>query len=949
MQSFLKKVATHIYQNYNSDTSELCVVLPNRRAGLFLKKYLAENYSKPIWAPEIYSIEDFVFELTGLQFIEPIYLQFELYEVYAKLLKEEAKPFAEFINFGQVILKDFNDIDLYMIEPSSIFGYLSESKAMNLWNPDGQPLTNFEKQYLDFYTSLGPVYTELRKILLEKKQVYQGLAYRALVEGLENNQTNIKWKSILFAGFNALTSSEIRILNALKDLGITELVWDADSYYVNNPIQEAGDFLRKNANWLKTKELQWTEDNFSEEEKEINIIGIPKNAGQAKVAGNIIKELKEEGFNPDSTALVLNDEALSIPLLNSLPQEISDFNFTMGLPLKGTPLYKLLNRLLELNDNAAKFNKVSKEGLSFYHVDVARILEHPIIMDIVEHYEGTGFKLSQAESIAKNNQVFLHQADILNSCKVNNILTVEFIDRLFDPWNNNPKKAIANFTFILHAVKETYTARLTGQKGPKLELEYAFHFSKVFNKLKEIFSSVTFLDDLLSFRMVVQQVLQTVSIPFYGEPLKGVQVMGMLETRMLDFENLIMLSVNEDHIPAGKTSQSFIPFEIRREFKLPTYKERNAVFAYHFYRLLQRTKKAYLLYNTEADDLGGGDKSRFITQLVNELPKYNPKIKITEQILTIPPGKINIKPIVISKNKEIITRLDELAVKGFSASSLNIYRSCSLRFYFQYIKKIQEAEEVEETIEASTLGTVIHDVLQNLYKPYEGKILTKEIFDGMRSKSELYIQQSFSEHFQGGNIDHGKNLLIKRVAESYISKFIQKEITELAELHKFNQQITLKSVEERYTKHIRIEGLPDKKQILLKGFVDRIDRVGPITRIIDYKTGNVQQRDLVLKDWDDFTSKPALDKCFQLLFYNYIFPENNDTNSRIQSGIISFRNMNSGFMPVKYPNEEESSNSEFEKLLDQLFSEIYNPITSFSQTEEQANCKYCPYISICSR
>jgi len=326
MQTFLEKVATHIYQNYGSDTSDLCVVLPNRRAGLFLKRYLAKNHKNPVWAPEIYSIEDFVFELTDFHIVEPVYLQFELYDVYTKLVKGEAKSFSEFINFGQVILKDFNDIDLYMVDTSQIFSFLSETKALSLWNPDGQPLTEFEKQYLEFYSSLGPVYSELVSVLQKKKQVYQGLAYRVLVENLENDRAEIKWKSILFAGFNALTTAETRIISSLKDLGIAQIVWDADSYYVNNPIQEAGDFLRKNSTWLKTQELTWTTDNFATEEKNIHIIGVPKNAGQVKVAGNIIKELNEEtGFNPDSTAIVLNNEALSIPMLNSLLQDTSIF------------------------------------------------------------------------------------------------------------------------------------------------------------------------------------------------------------------------------------------------------------------------------------------------------------------------------------------------------------------------------------------------------------------------------------------------------------------------------------------------------------------------------------------------------------------------------------------------------------------------------------------------
>jgi ATP-dependent helicase/DNAse subunit B len=425
--------------------------------------------------------------------------------------------------------------------------------------------------------------------------------------------------------------------------------------------------------------------------------------------------------------------------------------------------------------------------------------------------------------------------------------------------------------------------------------------------------------------------------------------MGMLETRLLDFEALVMLSVNEDFIPAGKSGQSIIPNEIRREFSLPTYEERNAVFAYHFYRLLQQTKKAYLIYNTEADDLGGGDVSRFVTQLKNELPKYNPEIKITEQILTLPQIKINIKPIVVPKNESILNRLNELALSGLSASSLNVYRSCSLRFYFQYVKRIQEAEELEETIEAATLGSVIHDVLRNLYFPYVGKVISKEMLLDMKSKSALAIQDSFSKHFVGGDINFGKNLLIKHVAESYINKFLQKEINDLSDLNKFNRQLTIVSLEEEFTKEFTIDSLPVPKEIRLKGYVDRIDRVGERVRIIDYKTGNVAASDLVFKEWEDFATNPKLDKCFQLLFYSYLCTDKIDRKEDIQSGIISFRNMGGGFMPVHAPVNNEDSDSQFEALLNTILNEIYDTETPFTQTDELANCAYCPYVSICGR
>jgi hypothetical protein len=947
MQSFLDKVAQHIDEKFGSDFSGLCIVVPNRRAGLFLKKYLAQNNDKPIWSPEIFSIEDFVFELTELQRIDPLYLQFDLYNVYSKLEKDP-KPFYEFTNFGQVILSDFNDIDLYLVDPDEIFDYLTETKAIKLWNPDGKPLTEFEKQYLQFYKSLGPLYHELSSVLLSKKQVYDGLAYKTLATNLKKEGATIRWKSILFAGFNALTTAEKQIISALKNRGVAELVWDADSYYLDNPAQEAGRFLRQNVRWLNEKELHWNTDSFLNTKKEIQIIGVPKNIGQVKLAGNIVRELSQKGLDLNSTAVVLNNESLALAMLNSLPQEVKEFNFTMGMSLKETPLYKLFGRILTLHENSLKYNQYTDSVPLYHYNDLIRVLEHPYIKNLINHFEGEKNERIK-QFIVKKNKTFLKAAEITELGGFGNLLTLDFLDKLFNPWQNSPGKAIEFFTYFIEELKKYFTSLELEVQFSKLEIEFIFHFAKIVNKLREIISSFKFVNDLKTLRTLIQQIIHSITIPFYGEPLKGIQVMGMLETRVLDFENIIMLSVNEDFIPSTKTSQSFIPYEIRKEshFGLPTYHERNAVFAYHFYRLLQRSDNAYLIYNTEADALGGGDKSRFVTQMLNELQAYNKNVRITEKLLTVPPQKIETKDIRIPMNDTMMSRLRDLAIDGFSASSLNIFRSCSLRFYFQYIIGIEENEEVEETIEASTLGNVVHDVLKKLYVPYRNKVIATEQLQEMKLKYKELLHQSFLENYRNGDIQHGKNLLVARVAETYVLKFLNNEISFIKDRKKFNEYLNLLSLEQEYSRHFILNLGEHQQKIKLRGFIDRVDRVGQKTRIIDYKTGNVSQGELQIKEWDDFFKNPKFDKSFQLLFYKYIFGAEGEDAGNISPGIISFRNMKSGFLELKA--SEEDLNSEFEKLLARIFSDIFNKETTFEQTQEIDNCKYCPYVSICNR
>ena len=954
MQTFLGKLSRYIYENYNAKLDEICIVVPNRRASLFLKKGLADHAKKTIWSPQIFSIEDFINEYAGFNIIDPLYLQCELYNVHVEKEKGAAQSFAEFLKWGQVLLGDFNEIDTYLVSSDQLFNYLTESKALSLWNPDQSSLTEFQVKYLQFYNSLGDYHQLLVKRLLEKKQVYPGLAFRYLAENIEQKFSELNYHKIIFAGFNALTKAEEKIISYLKSRGLAEIIWDADTYYMNDEIQEAGQFIRNYQKKNSPEQINWISNYLNEGEKEINLIGVPQQVGQAKVTGQILQEFTEKNNDLRETAVVLNDESLIEPLLNSIPGSIKEYNLTMGLSIKNSAMFRLVKLLIELHVNAAKFKKAEQSDIQYYYRDVLNILEHPYIRMILRNLKVDDIP----KSILESNKVFLTYSEISKLYFSGNDQLKSFCESLFEPWNDRPVKALKKITEVIGFLKvyltEPSSEVAIGENNPDLVIEYLFQFSKIINKLKKLIAEYTYLDNILVFRELFMNVVSSISLPFYGEPLRGLQVMGMLETRNLDFERLIMLSVNDDFIPSGSSANSFIPFEIKRDFKLPTYRERNAVFAYHFYRILQRSKQIYLLYNTESGELGGGDKSRFILQIQNELAKRNPAITIKEKILTVPVEKsFTENQIIINKSAQILEILNGYLTRGCSASALNTYRNCSLQFYFKYILGIEETAKVEETIEASTLGTVIHDVLKNLYDPLKRKVvLTTDIKDMMQMIHKL-IAESFTENYLGGDLNYGKNLLIVKVANIFIQKFLKKETSFINDLHNKGENLLIEDVENKFFSSLNLKIGNKNHTVSLKGIFDRVDKVGSTVRIIDYKTGKVERRELKFKDWNDLVNEPKLDKCFQLLFYSFIYAKSNAVNvSNISPGIISFRNLKEGFMSIGLPDKEpfsEDAMNQFEDILKDILLEMLNPEIDFTQTTEEDNCKYCTFKSICNR
>jgi ATP-dependent helicase/nuclease subunit B len=488
----------------------------------------------------------------------------------------------------------------------------------------------------------------------------------------------------------------------------------------------------------------------------------------------------------------------------------------------------------------------------------------------------------------------------------------------------------------------------------EIDIEYLYHLSRIVKRCRTMMESYPFINKLKTLRKILFQLLDSSRLPFTGEPLQGLQVMGVLETRAIDFEHLVVLSVNEGILPSGRLPNSFIPFDIKSEFGLPTFQHKDAVFAYHFYHMLQRARNIFLLYDTEGDQMKGGEKSRFITQIGYELKKFNPKVIFEEKLLgPASPDTVKVDPIVRDKNAAVMARLMEKASRGFSPSSLNLFIRCPMQFYFQEILGLSEAETIEETIESKTMGTVIHQVFQKVYEPFTGKYADPAQLLEKNHSTEKYIVEAFKEQYLEGDLDHGKNHLIFKASLFLVNQFIKKEADDLrASVHP-SSSLKIISLENQFRSSLTCQVSGNEIEVKVKGKTDRIDQWEDTTRIIDYKTGSVQSSELNVKSWDKLTGDPKMAKAFQLLMYAYLyFRDQGRPGQKIQTGNITLRKISAGFMKVTLPDDQEidaASMDLFEELLKTLLEKILDPEIPFAQTEDEENCTYCPFTSICTR
>ena len=973
MKGFLKQVATHLFEIHRDNISRLTLVFPNRRGGVFFTNYLNGLVTKPLISPEIITINELFSKLSPLHVPDRLSLIFRLYKVYREST-HSTELFDDFYFWGEMLVHDFDQVDKYLVNSRDLFTNVTELKEIDerfsgLQTEEKERLGDFwktlsdkektpnQQEFIRLWEDLNGVYEEFKASLLNEGLAYEGMLYRGVVEqSLKNSSSLFEDKHYVFVGFNALNQCEEELFDHLQRLGKASFYWDFDNYYLADQTQEAGYFLRKNLVRFPHAGYQPDCNSLTNVPKSMKIVNIASQVGQAQIAANELIHQFNGQLNFDDTAVVLCDEELLLPVINALPESIDKVNVTMGFPLKMTPVFSLISQLVDLQKNARK----SSEKVSFYNKDVVRVLSHQLVID----FEPLTSK-NLIDNILKNNAIYLSD----NELGINPIFKQLFVA---------PQNIIELSDYFLEILKviflhwqekdETSDEKDVSYKSNKppydensaVYREYLYQSYLAVNKLKDIlvndgikvFESDNFVSKEAFFRFLLQY-LSGLAIPFDGEPLEGLQIMGILETRTLDFKNIILLSMNDGIMPKISSSGSFIPYNLRRVFGLPTIEEQNAMYAYYFYRLLQRAENVTFVYDSGAGGLFTGEKSRYLYQLQLESP-----FKITETNIIFGVENIAVKPISIEKDETVMARLNKYlnGERALSPSAIDKYLTCPLQFYFRYSAGLDEPDEISEEVDAMIFGLLFHDAMERIYTPYVGISVDYEMISSIIQNNELIdetILASFRKvYFKGLKADEkislvGRNWLIYEVVKKYV--------IQLLEVDRKRCPFEIEGLEKKVDTIITINN--STQNVKIGGTIDRIDKINGLLHILDYKTGKADTSFPMLMSLFEQENKNRNKAAFQTMVYSYILHKNHPAVTEIHPGIYSLR----GIFEVDFDSSlrsKETGNQpvgfvaisdQFEIQFRQLLEELFNLSIPFRQTDIEDHCKYCSYKQICRK
>ena len=919
MKPFLEKIAERLIRKFPENMDTISVVLPSKRSVVFLKNYLSTKISKPIFLPMFFSIEEFIENISGLKVLDNVSLQFYLYQSYLDSSQGKVDSFSEFLDWGNILLQDFNDIDTNMVDSKSLFTNITNIKELDnwelqQWSFSNKKLTDSQKNYIEFFASLHDIYKNFKKRLISKNYAYQGLANFIAAEKIKD--IHIEWNRVWFVGLNALTKSQHLIIDDLKERNVARVFWDADKYYFDNPEHEASYFLKQQKHKWSEIDFEGIGDYMSFPKNKFQVISCPQNIAQAQVMSKVLSALTDDDLHNSKTAIILADEGLLFPVLNNIPKEVKKLNVTMGSPFKITPFFSFINNFLLL-----KIKSIRNKKNGFYYKDLFLLLDDPYFKKLVDSQSLKKIKAY----IINNNLIFINENEIFNFLDQETFQSIFTID-------TDVNDTILQIKLIISLLMKCFI-----RDKSIIDIEVLMSFSQSIEVVQRLFSDFNFNLDLTTLLSIIERVVSKEIIPFKGEPLEGVQLMGILESRALDFENIIILGVNEGILPKGKIINSLIPYELKRFFKIPSYLERDAIFSYHFYRILQRAKNITLTYNSSLDDFGVGEKSRFITQLLSEYKTS----KIDEFIFHDNDIKLDpIKPFVISSNS-VKEEILKWASNGVSPTALNMYKLCSIEFYFHYLLKIREPIQIDEYADNSLMGSAIHNFLEVFY-PTDS--ITTKNFLNYEDKIRDSLNSFYKKHLSENNFNKGKNYLSLKVAEKLLKDFIIYE----EELSKENNiQILYKE------KELILDFKVNEYNFKLIGNIDRIDLFNNSLRIIDYKSGkNNSNSELFFSDWDEVSDNPKKDKVFQLLMYSYLFLKNNPhfLNTNIIVGIYFLRDLKKGLVPLQKKGGLKFDNDfikNFEIQLHRIFERMIED--DFKENDDYKLCEFCNSLEITGR
>lgn len=911
--TFLENLVLELLSKFKDNFQHCWIVLPTKRAKVFLLEALQSRISKPIMAPKIISIEDFVTTLSGIRKIDSIELLFEFYHVYLNnTIKNEIQPLEQFSHWAKMLLQDFNEIDRYLLDSDHVFSYLKDIESLKRWNLEATSKTSLIENQLYFWSQMPVYYQSLYHHLKNQKKGYQGMIYREALSNLADFSKNIQETQIVFAGFNALNKAEEEIIQYLLSENKARIYWDTEALFLEDAYHDAGLFARKiKSGWkyYKTNPYEWIFNHY-QTPKNIHIIGTAKAIGQAKIVGDLVSKL-HPGQDLQKTAIILGDEQLLIPVLFALPDSVQKLNITMGYSAVHNPAQLLVQMIFKLHQTA--LTRGAKNYV-FYYKHLLAVLHHPLVEPFANAHD-------LAQKIRQNNYTFITINKLVQLLPDGN----QFFKLLFDPWTDDTIATLKRLKEILLKIQEYLNESTENQS---VVLTFVYSVFQVLNQITNYCQQYPYITSVDLLYSLYKQIIDLAEVFFEGEPLQGLQLMGVLESRVLDFETVIVTSVNEGTFPAGKSQNSFIPLDVKRELGLPTFKEKDAIYTYHFYHILQRAKNVYLIYNTESDGIDAGEKSRFITQLLVEPSNHLISHEIYNPIIPDKPNEL----MQVAKSDLAIERLKEIAHTGFSPSSLTAYIRNPIQFYFQRLLRISDVDEVEENIALNTLGTIIHGALEALYLPYLNRVLQVSFLKEMIQKIDEVVRTQFKLVYKEGEITKGKNLLAFEVAKRNVFHFLNYELKSI----EAGNQIEVLFLEKTFERTLEHPLLP--YPVKIKGNVDRIEKRNGIFRIIDYKTGKVESRNLSINSWENLTSDLKNDKIIQLLCYAFMFL-GSYPNQEMEVGIFSFKNVKAGFMPfcikegktVITQKVDSDMMIPFVEELVMLLAEIVNPEIHFTE------------------
>ena len=943
--SFLSELAHKLVSRYSGDLSSLVILFPSRRARVFFNDALSELSSLPRWQPQWATIDEIMERASGLMRGDRIRLITELYKVYIKYHPNE--EFDKFYFWGDMLIADFDLIDKYLVDAKQLLRNIEDVKELeadvsyltpeqlriiSFWKSigDGDSLSSQKQRFLKIWRTLYNIYEDYHKRLKSLGFAYTGMMYRCAVENIERGEgVEFPNKRVVFAGFNALSECEKRLFKhlALSEHG-AEFYWDYDDYYVANTSHEAGMFMRDNLHLFPSVD-KISSTNFSDTKKEVKSVACVSNVAQCKYVAKLLEELDPDMLNK-RTAIVLTDENMLIPMLHSVPKCVDKVNVTMGYPLKNTLAYSLIERLVDLQQHS---NTRSSDGVDiFYHADVHGLLSHPYICDSL------GEMAKKHDSYILQNRILFVENTLFDA---DNLLKAIFSKQ--KDWKSTAKYLLDVISALVGSIAS----------AEPIDIEY---LNIAYDEIAKVVNSIEkceFDVPLSVFISLIRRHLQTVTIPYEGEPLEGVQIMGILETRNVDFENVIILSMNDANFPSDKTGQSsFIPYNLRAAYGIPTPEQHEAMYAYYFYRLIQRARSVTMLYCSRADDKSTGECSRYIHQLEYESPYNIDKLSVGVDLSTE-----EVAPISVAKGEYERSILNKFTTDGDSALSptaLFRYVECPLKFYLYSVAKLRTQDEISETIDALMFGNILHESMQELYGEFVGMTnpmsaikskCSREVVESVvdRKISELiyHSKESVAERFSGDTI------LVRDIILKYIMRGILRYDTS-------QSGFTIRGLEDDIAYKYEIS---NGRYVNLFGRADRIDeRADGSLQIIDYKSGNVPH--LEFNGVEGLFRGEANDRVsniFQTLLYSMILHKNHGVES-MPSLYFASKMLSDDYSPniVDMSNGEiidqyTAVAEEFERELSAVLEELFDYDKPFVQCEDVDMCKYCDYKSICRR